>query len=108
MEIKFTFGTPVKTSGTVSLNKMIRRLLYSFQPAAVRRNSFFVNDVPPDFVVNANKNMLAAVISELLSSILYKTKNSCIHITAKRYSGIILFKLKDSQVDGVVFEYNWK
>ncbi len=108
MEIKFTFGTPVKTNGTVSLNKMISRLLMSFQPAAARKNSFFINEIPYDLIVQVNKNMLAAVISELMSSAVHKTKNSCIHITAKRYSDIILFRLKDSNVDGYSFEYNWK
>ena len=108
MEIKFTFGTPVKTNGTVSLNKMISRLLISFQPAAVRKNSFFINEIPYDLIVQVDKNMLAAVISELMSSAVHKTKNSCIHITAKRYSDIILFRLKDSHVDCHLFDYNWR
>lgn len=108
MEIKFTFGTPVKTTGTVSLDKMISRLLYAFQPTAVRKNSFFINYVPINFIVDANKNMLAAVISELLSSVVHKTKNSCIHISAKRYSDIVLFKVRDSQPGNDVFECNWR
>ena len=108
MEIKFTFGTPVKTVGTISMNKMINRLLTSFQPAAVKKNSFFINEIPHDIIVHVNKNMLAAVISELLTSVVHKTKNSCVHISAKRYSNIILFRLKDSHVDGNMFDYNWR
>ena len=113
MEVMFTpeisLAPKKKHTGTVALNKMVSRLLYAFQPAAVQHNSFFVNEVPVNFTVNADRNMLAAVISGLLNSVAGKTKNSCIHLGAKRYSNIILFRLQNLNADGNGhFEYNWR
>jgi hypothetical protein len=93
----------------ILLHDMISRLLCSIQPEAVKKNSFFVNDVPAAFTVCTDKNILSAVISNLLLSILSRAGNSCIHISVKQYNNIVLLHLKDSNPLGTINdEYDFR
>src|SRR5258706_16054001 len=112
MKVQFTIGyideVPVKT---ICLNRLVARLLVSFQPVAVLQKSFIVNDIPAGFQVNADKGDLLSVISYLLSSVIRKSPNSCIRVSAKRYNNIVLLRLKETNTNinhTRTFEYNWQ
>lgn len=66
-------------------------------PMAVRRRSFFVNDIPSEFHVSTDEYILASVIRELLHTIVSHTANSCIRISANAYGPIVLMQVKDSK-----------
>ncbi|MFI5133907.1 MAG: hypothetical protein ACHQEB_06195 [Chitinophagales bacterium] len=109
MEVQFTFGDPKTQIRTIALDRMVTRLLPRFQPAAVRQKSFIINDVPPDFYVDTDKEILAAAISSLFVSFISRTHNSCIRVTAKRYNNIVLLRLKDANTGFTsVSDYNWQ
>jgi len=79
-----------------ALHQMVSALVAGELPMAVRRRSFFVNDVPSEFYVSVDTHILASVIRELLHTIVSHTANSCIRISANSYGPIILMQVKDS------------
>ena len=79
-----------------NLNLLISRLVSSALPTAVRRKSFILNDIPHELYIAGIENILAAVLSNLLNTVVSHTENSCIRISAKVYGGITLVYMKDS------------
>ncbi len=88
--------TPILSSVSNNLNELMSRLVNSALPSAVRRKSFILNDIPENLYVSDNENMLAAVLSSLLNTVVNHTENSCIRVSAKPYGGITLVYIKDS------------
>lgn len=84
---------PMQTS--VNLRQIVSRLANSFLPLAVRRKSFFINDIPEDLYVNNNQQLVASVLGGLIASVVAHAKDSCIRVSAKVYSNIILVHVKD-------------
>ena len=80
----------------IPLKEIISSLLLSYQPVAVRQNSFFVNEIPQELTVEADKN----VLSTLLGSLLYVTarcsRDTCIRISAKAHENVLLLYVKDA------------
>jgi hypothetical protein len=85
-----------------ALHQMVSALMASELPVAVRRKSFFVNDVPSEFYVSTDQQILALVIRGLLHTVVTHTANSCIRISANCYGTIMLMQVKDSNS----FNYN--
>lgn len=79
-----------------TLDYLVSLLATSVLPTAVRRKSFIVNEIPREFHIAADENMLASVLGSLLHTVVTHTENSCIRIAAKEYGDIILVHLKDS------------
>ena len=95
MNIPFSFGHPQADKGTISLHRMLARQLRWFQSLAVKKSSFIINDIPSDFRVSANKELLAMAIYDLLDSVIGKTNHSCIRVSAKRYQHTVLLRITD-------------
>ena len=79
-----------------SLKRLVSRLLSEYQPFAVNHHSFIINDVSDDFFVHGNKEDVDMIISSLLKSVVSRSRNGCIRVTARRYHDIIVIRLKDS------------
>lgn len=79
-----------------ALHEMVSALMKSELPMAVRRKSFFVNDVPSEFYLSIDQQILALVIRGLLHTVVSHTANSCIRISANSYGPIVLMHVKDS------------
>ncbi len=88
--------TPALQSTSSNLSMLISRLVSSALPTAVRRKSFILNDIPRELYIAGNENILAAVLSNLLNTVVNHTENSCIRISAKVYGGVTLVYMKDS------------
>ncbi len=84
----------------LSLQRLVSQLLIQFQPAAVRQKSFILNDVPGNFWVNTDENMLASVISSLFSSVINRCKSACIRVSASTYDNMVVVNVQDSNHAG--------
>lgn len=94
-------GTP----GPVALQVIVSRISTSSLPAAIRKHSFIVNDIPADISVSTDESMLATVLGSLLNTVITHTENCCIRISAKLYGKVVLINLKEShQVHGQAFK----
>lgn len=73
----------------VSLHKLVDRLMNSFIPAAVSKNSFIINDVDENFQLHADEQVLAFVVGNLLHNAISSSKSVCIRVEAvKKTDGI--------------------
>jgi len=96
MEIQFYFSNQSKHTQPVRVKSLVSQLLSQFQPLAVEKRSFLLNDVPENFTVHTNESKLTAIMSSLMNSFINKSLDSCIRISAKRYNNIILLRLSHS------------
>ena len=55
MKINYSFSQVAHHPGKITLDKMLSRILWVFQPVAVRHNSFILNDIPPGFYLGADE-----------------------------------------------------
>src|SRR6185503_17433791 len=77
------------TSTTVSLHKLVDQLMNSFVPLAVDQHSFIINDVAETFQLNADEQVLAFVVGNLLNNAINSSHSVCIRVEAvKQPEGI--------------------
>jgi len=79
-----------------NLHQIVGHLADSYLPLAVRRHSFFVNDVPQDLSVDHNREWIASVISGLLSAVTGQANHTCIRLKAKKYDHIVVLTIQES------------
>lgn len=70
------------TTTSVSLHKLVDSLMNSFIPLAVANKSFIVNDIEDGFELEANEQVLAYVVGNLLNNAITCSKNVCIRVEA--------------------------
>lgn len=86
--LSYVFGynetIAISTTSPVSLHHLVDRLMDSFIPLAVAKRSFIINDIDPEFNVEADEQVLAFVIGSLMSNMISSSKTVCIRVQAKR------------------------
>ena len=70
------------TVNTVSLQQLVSRLMESFIPVAVAKNSFIINDVDAGVQLKADEQVLAFVVSNLLTNAISSSTSVCIRVEA--------------------------
>ena len=65
-----TATTPNTTISTVSLHQLVDRLMVSFIPLAVAKKSFIINDIDTEFAIEADEQVLAFVVGNLLNNMI--------------------------------------
>jgi|SRR5688572_25386548 C4-dicarboxylate-specific signal transduction histidine kinase len=67
---------------TVSLHKLVNRLMQSFCPLAVAKKSFIINDIDQAFELHADEQVLAFIVGNLLNNAISSSNGVCIRIEA--------------------------
>ena len=81
--------TQSSTATSVPLHKMVDQLMNSFVPLAVTQHSFIINNVDESFQLNADEQILAFVVGNLLNNAIVSTHNACVRIEAiKKPQGV--------------------
>ena len=77
---------PSATAQTVSqpvpLHRLIDQLMVGLLPLVTGKKSFIINDVDHTFELQADENLLAYVLGNLLSGAINGTENVCIRVEA--------------------------
>lgn len=84
------------TSTSVSLYKLVDQLMNSFIPLAVNQHSFIINDVAKTFEVDADEQVLAFVVGNLLNNAISCSHAVCIRIEAEKRSDGIHIRVKNN------------
>ena len=85
-------GTP----GTgISLRKLISRLISSLSHSAAINKVFVLNDVPAEFRIPDEQVKVISVIKELLTTMASNARNTCISVTAEKFTDIIILNFED-------------
>ena len=90
-----TTNNPYMPKTTVSLHHLVNEIITGVSAKTSRHNSCIVNDIPIHLQLASNTDMIASVVSNLLSTLATYAENSCIRITAKVFNNVILLQLKD-------------
>jgi signal transduction histidine kinase len=69
-------------SQPVPLHRLIDQLMVGFLPLVTGKKSFIINDVDHSFHLQADENLLAYVLGNLLSGAINGTQNGCIRVEA--------------------------
>ena len=80
-----------------TIHQLVKLIIANALPSALRNSSFIVNEVPEQFLVIADENILATVLSRLLYSLVNHSESSCIRLTAKEYDDIIFVQMKSTR-----------
>lgn len=78
-----------------TLHHLVDRLANSLAPAAKRNRNHIINNIQADICSHVDENMVAGVLSRLLSAVIMHTENSCIRISAKTFGNVVLIHVKD-------------
>ena len=103
MSTNTQYGT-VPVFKTKSLHEIVKMATGNLRLTAVKRHSFIINEVSPEFQIETNEILLTTLLNELLSAVVSNTNHSCIRIDAKEYDDVIFLTVKDSSsiVNGTV------
>jgi signal transduction histidine kinase len=79
-----------------ALYELVDKLIRTSSIVTKRNRSFIINDVPEGLAVMADENILSAIISGLLQSVVNHARDTCIRISAKTYNDVVLMHVKDA------------
>ncbi len=85
-------GTPV---AGISLKKLVNRLISSVSQSASVNKVFVLNEVSAEFLIPADQAQVISVIKELLSTMTANARNTCISVTAEKFTDIIILNFED-------------
>jgi C4-dicarboxylate-specific signal transduction histidine kinase len=91
-----TVVTETIATTAVSLHKLVDQLMLSFIPLAVNKKSFIVNDVNEAFELNADEQVLAFIIGNLLNNAINSSDHVCIRIEAVKQPNGIQIRVKNN------------
>ena len=92
--------------GNKTLRSVVTQLLKQMIPATVRNGSFVINDVPQELELMTDRNTVTEVLGHVFSTVAAHASSSCIRITAKAYSDVILVQVRDQHTHGSTLAYN--
>jgi signal transduction histidine kinase len=84
------------TSTSVSLHKLVDQLMNSFIPLAVNQHSFIINDVNETFQLDADEQVLAYVVGNLLNNAIACSHGACIRIEAVKESDGVHIRVRNN------------
>jgi C4-dicarboxylate-specific signal transduction histidine kinase len=84
------------TSTSVSLHQLVDRLMDSFIPLAATQKSFIINDVDKAFQLQANEQVLAFIVGNLLNNAIACSQSACIRIEAVKQPDGVLIRVRNN------------
>src|SRR5690242_9004541 len=79
----------------VTLRHLAVHITDSFRPVAARNRSVFVNDIPEDLFIDTDTQLVASVLTGMVSAVVKNAKESSIRLSAKIYGNVVLVHVKD-------------
>src|SRR5690242_5182068 len=89
-------ATSMATTTSVSLYTLVDQLMNSFIPLAVAQKSFIINDIDKAFRLQADEQVLAFVVGNLLNNAISSSKNVCIRVEAVKTSRGIQISVRNN------------
>jgi hypothetical protein len=79
----------------ISLRKLISRLVSNLSPSAAANKVFILNEVSAEFRIPVEQVKVISVIKELLTTVTSNARNTCISVTAEKFTDIIILNFED-------------
>lgn len=87
-----------QTGNSITLDRLVNALINVKLESMVRKQSFFINEVQGNLSLNADRQIVTSVLECLIQNVLNETTSSCIRISAKEYSQVLLIHIYDNHV----------
>lgn len=97
MKTAMTNKESEKMPATFPLKKLVNALIAVKLDEGVRKSSFFINEIKETVTLNADRQVVSNVLDHLLRNVLYETNKTCIRISAKIYSHVLLIHICGNQ-----------
>lgn len=81
---------------TITLERLVHALINVKLESVVRKQSFFINEIQRNVPLMADRSVVTNVLDSLLQNVLSETNSSCIRISAKEYSQVLLIHIYDN------------
>ncbi|MBS1655347.1 MAG: hypothetical protein JSU05_10915 [Bacteroidetes bacterium] len=82
------------SAGSRNLHELISQLVASFTPAAIRHQSFMINEVPADLEIKKQPDILIGIIGSIIQSVSLLADQACIRITASSFDDCVLLQVQ--------------
>lgn len=83
-------------NNSITLERLVNALINVKLETVVRKQSFFINEVQGNVPLNADRHVVTNVLECLIQNVLNETQSSCIRISAKEYSQVLLIHIYDN------------
>jgi hypothetical protein len=93
---EMTFDHIASGKDPTLLSALIGKLIRTYQPVAVQRNSTFLDEVPKNILLQADEKKIAAFLGSAFYLTARCSKDTCIKISAGEFSDILWIQIKDS------------
>jgi len=78
------------------LQTLAGSIIKSLLPAAVRKNSFIINDIPKSFVIDADEQIIASLLNAFIEEGIMNSCNNCIRIGANFSGNFVVLYIKET------------
>jgi hypothetical protein len=100
---------PVTLPEIISLQQLTSGLINSFTIPALRNRNLLVNNITEDLLIDSNAQVVASILSGVLSAVVSHSKNSSISLSAKLYGDVVLIHIKDyNNAIGYTIDGGWQ
>ena len=89
-------ATPAPAVISKNLHQLVGLAADNSMSTAVKRHSFIINEVPPEFKIATDEEMLSLILNSLVSTVVSNTEHSCIRIKANEYEDIVFVSIRDN------------
>ena len=86
----------MKSNSSFLLQTLASSIIKSLLPAAVRKNSFIINDIPNSFVIDADEQIIASLLTGFVEEGITNSYNNCIRIGAKFSGNFVVLCIKET------------
>ena len=86
----------MKSNPPFVLQSLVSTVIKSLLPAAVRKNSFIINDIPENFVIDADEQIIESLLTGFVEEGITSGCNNCIRIGANFNGNFVMLYIKES------------
>ncbi len=81
------------------LKALASDLIKGVLPTAISRNSFIINDIPDQAILDADENVVAHILGSLLNNTVSSSHDGCIRISAAQEGTYTIVTVNDNNND---------
>ena len=86
----------MKSNSPFVLQTLASTIINSLLPAAVRKNNFIINDIPKNFVIDADEQIIASLLKGFVEEGITSSSNNCIRIGANCSGNFVVLCIKET------------
>ena len=79
-----------------TLNQLVDQLIMTYQPAARKQDSYFINKVPVGLPLRINKGELVTLLGTVFHIMANCSRDTFIEVSAETYLDVIMLHIKDA------------